>query len=32
MKCPLVKIAREPNDCIEDKCYFWKNAKCSWRI
>ena len=32
MKCPLVSITREPQDCIEDKCYFWglDNGKCRW--
>ena len=32
MKCPIVSITREPQDCIEDKCYFWEldNGKCRW--
>ncbi len=32
MKCPMVSITREPQDCIEDKCYFWDldNGKCKW--
>jgi hypothetical protein len=32
MKCPLVYIAMESQDCLEDKCYFWeiKNGKCKW--
>jgi len=33
MKCPLVDITRVPQDCIEDKCYFWDldHSKCKWR-
>ena len=32
MKCPMVLITREPQDCIEDKCYFWDSdhGKCKW--
>jgi len=32
MKCPMVSINRETQDCIEDKCYFWdlENSKCKW--
>ena len=32
MKCPMVSINREPQDCIEDKCYFWEidHNKCKW--
>ena len=32
MKCPLVSIKREPQECIENKCYFLEigNNKCSW--
>jgi hypothetical protein len=32
MKCPMVLITREPQECIEDKCYFWnkKEKKCKW--
>jgi len=32
MKCPLVSKNREPQDCIEDKCYFWDldHSKCKW--
>jgi len=30
MKCPIVSINREPQDCIEEKCWFWKDGKCSW--
>jgi len=32
MKCPMVSITREPQDCIEDKCYFWDldHCKCKW--
>jgi len=33
MKCPMVLITREPQECIEDKCYFWNDEekKCKWR-
>jgi len=32
MKCPMVSITRDPQDCIEDKCYFWDlgHSKCKW--
>jgi len=32
MKRPMVSITREPQDCIEDKCYFWDlgHGKCKW--
>ena len=32
MKYPLVSITAEPQDCIEDKCYFWDvdQDKCKW--
>jgi hypothetical protein len=32
MKCPMVSITRKPQDCIEDKCYFWDldRGKCKW--
>jgi len=32
MNCSLVIISREPQDCIEDKCYFWDldPGKCKW--
>jgi len=32
MKCPMVSITRDPQDCIEDKCYFWDldHGKCKW--
>jgi len=32
MKCPMVSITRDPQDCIEDKCYFWDlgHNKCKW--
>jgi hypothetical protein len=32
MKCPLVSVTSEPQDCIEDKCYFWDVdlGKCKW--
>jgi len=32
MKCPMVYIIRESQDCIEDKCYFWdlSHGKCKW--
>jgi hypothetical protein len=23
MKCVMILVNREPQDCIEDKCYFW---------
>jgi len=34
MRCVLVAIHRDPQDCIEDKCYFWdkKKGKCKWLI
>jgi hypothetical protein len=33
MKCPIVLITRESQECIEEKCYFWKEKekKCKWR-
>jgi len=33
MKCPMVQITRDPQECTEDKCYFWngKEKKCKWR-
>ena len=32
MKCPMVSITRKPQDCIEEKCYFWDldHNKCKW--
>jgi hypothetical protein len=32
MKCPMVCITREPQECIEDKCCFWDvdHGKCKW--
>ena len=32
MKCPMVSITAEPQDCTEDKCYFWdiEKGKCKW--
>ena len=32
MKCVLDDIHREPQECIEDKCYFWdkERGKCKW--
>ena len=32
MKCPMVSITRKPQDCIEDKRYFWdgEQGKCKW--
>ena len=32
MKCTMVSITRDPQDCIEDKCYFWDlgHSKCKW--
>ena len=32
MKCTMVYITREPQDCTEDKCYFWDfdRSKCKW--
>jgi len=30
MKCPMVSITRETQDCIEDKCYFWELDHCKW--
>ena len=32
MKCTMVSITRDPQDCIEDKCYFWDLdcGKCKW--
>ncbi len=32
MKCPMITISRESQDCIEDKCYFWDlgHDKCEW--
>jgi len=29
---PVMAIAREPQDCIEDKCYLWNldHGKCKW--
>jgi hypothetical protein len=32
MKCPMVLITRESQDCVEDKCYFWDldHGKCKW--
>jgi hypothetical protein len=34
MECPMVSINREPQDCIEDKCYFWDldHCKCKWML
>ena len=32
MICPMVLRTREPQECIEDKCYFWKDGKCSWMV
>lgn len=33
MNCPMVLMTRKPQDCIEEKCYFWneKEKKCKWR-
>ena len=31
MKCPLVLITRVPQDCIEDKCYFWDLDHGKWK-
>ena len=30
MDCRMVKIDREPKECIEEKCYFWdeERKKC----
>ncbi len=32
MKCVMVAIHQEPQECIEDKCYFWdaEKGKCKW--
>ena len=32
MKCPMVSITRDAQDCIEGKCYFWNldYSKCKW--
>ena len=32
MKCPMISITREPQDCIEENCYFWDlgHSKCKW--
>ena len=32
MKCVMVDINRESQDCIEEKCYFWdgKKGRCKW--
>jgi len=32
MKCPMVLITRDPQDCIEDECCFWDidPGKCQW--
>jgi len=32
MKCPMISITGEPQDCIEEKCYFWDldHDKCKW--
>ena len=31
-RCPMVPITIEPQECIEDKCYFWDVAhgQCKW--
>jgi len=28
----MVSITREPQDCIEEKCYYWDmdHSKCKW--
>lgn len=33
MNCPMVPVTREPQECIEDKCYWWneKDKECKWR-
>lgn len=30
MKCPMVSIINVPQDCIEEKCLFWKDDNCHW--
>ena len=32
MKCVMVAIHRESQECTEDKCFFWdeKKGKCKW--
>ena len=34
MKCVMVANNREPQECIEEKCYFWnkENKKCKYQI
>jgi hypothetical protein len=30
MKCPLVTVKNIPKECIEEKCWFWKDGICQW--
>ncbi len=32
MKCVMIPITRESQECIKDKCYFWdkEHNKCKW--
>ena len=32
MKCVMIPVNREPQDCIEEKCYWWdiKQGRCKW--